>query len=45
VNGLLQLENLPGSPTGTKAYSVTGANQITFNVGVVANADVAIHAF
>jgi hypothetical protein len=45
VNGLLQLENLPGSPIGTKAYSVTGANQITFNVGVVANADVAIHAF
>jgi hypothetical protein len=45
VNGLLQLEDLPGSPTGTKAYTVTGANQITFNVGVVANADVALVGF
>ncbi len=44
VNGILQLENLPGSPTGTKAYSVTGPNQITFNFGIIANADVMIYA-
>jgi hypothetical protein len=35
VNGILQLENLPGSPV-SNAYSVTGANQITADVMIYA---------
>lgn len=39
VNGLYQLEG------ASKAYQVTGANQITFNDGVPASADVVFIAF
>jgi len=39
VNGIYQLEG------ATKAYTVTGANQITFNAAVPSSADVVMYAF
>lgn len=39
VNGLKQIEG------AGKAYTVTGANQITFNAGLALNADVEFYAF
>ncbi len=39
VNGVYQLEG------ATKAYMVTGANQITFNAAVPASADVVLYSF
>ena len=39
VNGVMQQQGL------TKNYTVTGANQITFNSGVTLNSDVVMYAF
>ncbi len=39
VNGVKQMEG------ATKAYTVTGANQITFNAGVVLNSDVEFYGW
>jgi hypothetical protein len=39
VNGVFQMEG------ATKAFTVTGANQLTFNAGLALNDDVAIYSF
>lgn len=39
VNGVFQQEG------ATKAYTVTGANQITFNAGLILNDDIVIYGF